>query len=300
VNLSAWRRAGRPSVELSPPLPFGPSLDGHLMDLGPNLEAGAKFFSFLEEICEKASRGVFVLNYEPYDDVEEPPAGFSAPISTLYCVAAGLKPNRILETHAFDAASRVVFFDYSEHALDFRRRLDAEWDGHDYPAFLQAEFSRSDGAHYFLWPGANPESMDWPEMERLWTAELDCWGGAEVFAAHWRRYCGLRREYLRCNVLHPDPLLERIRDEPGAVIWWSNAFCTVYTARRYGLEEKRRLYEDWIQRMATAAPNIFVYGSDHANSSVNGLTAREYCESYFRLGGDPLLFRSLFRRSIRF
>ena len=300
VDLSAWRRAGRPSVDASPPLPFGPELQGRLLDLGLHLEAGTEFLSFLDDICEKASCGVFVLNYEPYDDIEKPPAAFSAPISTLYCVAAGLKPNRILETHAFDAASRVVVFDYSERALDFRRRLDAEWDGRDYPAYLQGAFAQSDGAHYFLWPGVSPGNMDWPAMERLWAAELDRWGGAEAFAAHWRRYRGLRREYLRCNILKPDPLIDRIRDEPGAVIWWSNAFCTVYTARRYGLEEKRRLYESWIRGLARAAPDLFVYGSDHANGSVNGRTARDYCEAYFRCGGDPLQSRSLFRQAIRF
>jgi hypothetical protein len=300
VNLSAWRRVGRPSVELSPPLPFGPELGGRMLDLGLHLEDGAEFLSFLDQICEKASRGVFVLNYEPYDDIEKPPPTFRAPISTLYCVAAGLKPNRILETHAFDAASRVVFFDYSEYALDFRRRLDADWDGRDYPAYLRQAFSQCDGAHYFLWPGASPENMDWPAMKRLWAAELDRWGGAEAFAAHWRRYGGLRREYLRCDVLDADLLIDRIRDERGAVIWWSNAFCTVHTARRYGLEEKRRLYENWIRRLACAAPNVFVYGSDHANISVNGLTARAYRAGYFALGGDPLLSRSLFRRAIRF
>jgi hypothetical protein len=300
VDLSAWRRAGQPSVESSRPLPFGPELGSRMLDLGLHLEDGAEFLSFLDQICEKASRGVFVLNYEPYDDVEKPPPTFRAPISTLYCVAAGLKPNRILETHAFDAASRVVFFDYSECALDFRRRLDADWDGRDYPAYLRQAFSQCDGAHYFLWPGASPENMDWPAMERLWAAELDRWGGAEAFAAHWRCYRGLRREYLRCDILHADLLIDRIRDERGGVIWWSNAFCTVHTARRYGLEEKRWLYENWIRRLARAAPNIFVYGSDHANISVNGLTARAYRAGYFTLGGDPLLSRSLFRRAIRF
>ena len=300
VDLSAWRRAGRPSVELSPPLPFGPELGGRMLDLGLHLEDGAEFLSFLDQICEKASRGVFVLNYEPYDDVEKPPPTFRAPISTLYCVAAGLKPNRLLETHAFDAASRVVFFDYSDRALDFRRRLDADWDGRDYPAYIRRAFSQCDGAHYFLWPGVSPENMDWPAMERLWASELDRWGGAEAFAAHWRRYRGLRREYLRCDILHADLLIDRIRDERGAVIWWSNAFCTVHTARRYALEEKRRLYENWIRRLARAAPNVFVYGSDHANISVNGLTARAYRAGYFALGGDPLLSRSLFRRAIRF
>ena len=80
-------------------------------------------------MSEKAGRGVFVLNYESYDDIAEPPPGFTPPVSTLYCVAAGLKPNRILATHGVDADSRVVFFDYSQQALDFRRGLDGECGG---------------------------------------------------------------------------------------------------------------------------------------------------------------------------
>lgn len=300
VDLAAWQRNGMPSVDAAPPLPFGADLDSHLLDLGADLGAGGAFLSFLDAMCEKAGRGVFVLNYESYEDVEEVPPGFRGPVSTLYCVAAGLKPNRILETHGIGRTSRVVFFDYSRQALDFRRRLDADWDGYDYPTYLRTAFARRDGAHYYLWPGADAGNMDWTELERLWTAELARWGGAEAFAAHWRRYRNLHHEYRFCNILDPHDLLAWIRDEPGAVIWWSNAFSTIYSARHHGLKDKRRLYEDWIGRLAERAPGLFLYGSDHSNSSVNGLTARDYRDGYFTRGGDPLLSRSFHRHAIRF
>ncbi len=298
VDLAAWSQAGEPMV--SAPVPFGPALEGHLIDLGSDLATVAPFQAFLDEMCDKAARGVFVLNYESYDDVATPPPGFAAPVSTLYCVAAGLKPNRILETHGIGADSRVVFFDYSADALDFRRRLDAEWDGHDYPRYLRTLFERRDRTHYYLWPGATPDNMDWAELDRLWAAELVRWGGAEKFAAHWRRFQTIERDYLACNILEPDVLLARIKDEPGSAIWWSNAFCTIYSAAHHSLDEKRRIYDDWIARLADRAPGIFLYGSDHSNSSVNAITAGDYRERYFAQGGDPLNARAFHRQAIRF
>jgi PAS domain-containing protein len=298
VDLDAWSRNGEPSH--APVLAFGAELEAHLLDLGSDLSDGAGFLTFLDEMCEKAGRGVFVLNYESYEDVAEPPPGFAAPVSTLYCVAAGLKPNRILETHSFDKDSRVVFFDYSTHALEFRRRLDTDWDGRDYPSYLRGQFERHDGTHYYLWPGATADNMDWPELERLWATELTRWGGAEAFERHWRRYRTLRREYLLANILEPASLLARIEDAPGAVIWWSNAFCTIYSATHHSLEGKRLIYENWIAHLAEKAPGIFLYGSDHSNSSVNGITARDYRGRYHARGGDPLLSRAFHRRSISF
>lgn len=298
VDLAAWSRAGEPIG--GAPVPFEPGLDGHLIDLGTDLATAAPFEAFLDEMCDKAGRGVFVLNYESYDDVAEPPPGFAAPVSTLYCVAAGLKPNRILATHGIGAGTRVVFFDYSADALAFRRRLDAEWDGSDYPRYLRGLFERRDNTHYYLWPGATPEDMDWAELERLWAAELARWDGAEAFATHWRRFQAIGREYLACNILEPDPLLARIEDAPGSAIWWSNAFCTIYSAAHHSLDEKRAIYEGWIARLADRAPGIFLYGSDHSNSSVNAITARDYRDLYFAQGGDPLSARAFHRQAIRF
>lgn len=298
VDLAAWSRAGEPRLgELAP---FGPALEGHLSDLGADLSAAAPFEAFLDEMCDKAGRGVFVLNYESYDDVAEPPPGFAGPVSTLYCVAAGLKPNRILATHGMGADSRVVFFDYSADALDFRRKLNSEWDGRDYPRYLRALFERGGSTHYYLWPGATPENMDWRELERLWAAELARWGGEAAFAEHWRAFQAIGHEYLACNILEPDALIERIEDAPGGVIWWSNAFSTIYSAAHHSLEEKRRIYADWIEALAERAPSVFLYGSDHSNSSVNAITAGEYRARYVAEGGDPLSARAFHRQAIRF
>ena len=78
------------------------------------------------------------LQRHGHDDVDVPPAGLAPLLSTVYGVAAGFKLYRILDTHGFDANTRVVFFDYSPRALEFRQLLLREWDGRDYPRFLRA------------------------------------------------------------------------------------------------------------------------------------------------------------------
>jgi hypothetical protein len=281
---------------------FGADLDGFLVDFGSDLSGCPQALAAWGRQADAAPSGVFVLNYESYRDVEEPPDGFRPPISALYSVAAGLKPNRILHTHGFDLPTRIVFFDYSERALEFRRVLLSDWTGRDYPGFLRRLFHSLDPTtHYYLWPGARRDALDWTEMERLWKAEIDRWGGEEIIAEHWARYRLLPHRFVLCNLLTSwSSLLAEIEDDAGAVIWWSNAFCTTYSAWCYTLEEKQRIYGDWIQALAAKAPRAFVYGSDHSNSSVNCISAGDYYRRYLLDGGDPLRARSFYRHEMRF
>lgn len=318
IDLRYYRQSGRPSFESCPPgatfiaeslrrgIPireFGPEIESYLVDLGPDLDLHPGFLQGLEEQIEKAQRGVFVLNFESYRDVETPPADFTGPVAVLYSVAAGLKPNRILATHGFDQRTEVVYFDYSSAGLAFRRMLLEEWSGRDYPAFLRSSFRRlpPSRTHYYLWHGASPDALDWDEMERLWAAETERWGGAGNFADQWAGYRTLRHDFLLSNLLTAQSqILERIQDHEHSVIWWSNAFSTLYSAWHCTVEQKRRIYESWIRALAERAPRILIYGSDHSNSSVNSTRAREYWEAYRAEGGDPLSERSFFRHRIRF
>ena len=68
--------------------------------------------AFLRDIAAQtahARKGVFLWNIESYGDIEEPRDDFQSPVSTLYSVAAGFKPNRILQTHGFDETTRMVY-----------------------------------------------------------------------------------------------------------------------------------------------------------------------------------------------
>lgn len=261
--------------------------------------------AFLDSVARQATlarRGVFLWNIEPYTDVETPPEDFRAPISSLYTVASGFKPNRILETHGFSDDTVVTFFDYSARALEIRQELLERWDGIDFPSFVQLLLEKypAPGTFYQLWGDGEPGTTEAAEIERAWADEIAHWGGADGFRDHWRRYRRLRHEFIHCDLLtEPDLLVRCIVGGSGAVIWFSNAFFTMFSNWHYALGERRRSYERFIGALAEANPELYLYGSDHNNTCVNFVRAAEYWREYHRVDGSELRPPKLHRHEIR-
>jgi ribosomal protein S18 acetylase RimI-like enzyme len=250
------------------------------------LSAGQfKFLSGVQRQVQNSRRGIFVWNFESYDDVNESPADFISPISTLYSVAAGLKTSWILETHGFDEKTRLVYFDYSRQALDFKKLLHDAWNGEDYPEFLRYLFEKipPGEAFYQLWGGFSPQDMAWDKVREAWTREISRWGGEAVIKKNWRRAKDLRVEYVLCNILDDQgPLAEKLDDRPGSVIWWSNVFFTFYSNWFYTIDQRRAIYERFLRSLTERSPQILVYGNDYNNVPVNAIPAAEYSSVYFQ------------------
>jgi hypothetical protein len=322
--IAAALRAGLPVQRLDP------TLENQLLDLGADDEPGAERFAgylgdgirrYMEERetaklsaaqselldtaalhFENARRGVFLWNIEPYDDVEKPPPDFADGVSHIYSVAAGFKPNRILETHGFDSDTVVTFFDYSERALELRRYTVDRWDGQDYPRFVRELFERFPypETYYHLWRDRTPEQVSPAELESAWRRELGRWGGEQAFAAHWSRYRELSHEFVHCDIVGaPAPLFDGLAVDPRAVMWWSNAFFTVHSNWHYLWDERRDRYESWVSELASRNPELLIYGSDHDNSNVNWIRIGDYWNRYRELPGDELVPRKLSRHEIR-
>jgi hypothetical protein len=240
---------------------------------------------------KNARRGVFLWNLESYEDVSVAPRDFERPVSSLYTVAAGLKPNMILRNLGMDEKTRVVFFDYSDEALEVRRMIDTEWNGEDYPDFIRQVFRKHPHPETFyqLWAGLTPDKIAWEDVDRLWQTELERWGGAAAIRDHWQRYRRLEHEYIACNLLADrQPLLDRIRREKNAVIWWSNAFFTVFSNWLYTIDQRREIYLGWVREVAGRNPDLFLYGSDFNNISVNHVRAGAYLSRLTSEGYDYL------------
>lgn len=261
------------------------------------LSAGQlEFLRGVQRQVRNCQRGIFVWNFEDCRDVDEAPAGFEGPVSTLCSVAAGLKTSRILETHGFDEATALVYFDYSAEALEFKRLLHGEWDGEDYPRFLRYLFEKipSKRAFYQLWGGYTPEELSWQTVEDAWRREVSRWGGEDVLREHWRRARELRIEYVRCNVLEDQgTLLRHVEDGRSAVIWWSNVFFTFFSNWHYTARERQAIYDAWIRKLAARAPRARVYGNDFNNVPVAGVSVQDYARAYFGAGASELESRTL-------
>jgi hypothetical protein len=261
-----------------------------------------RFLKSIRRHTDRCRDGVFLWNVESYRDAVERPSGMTGPVSSLYCVAAGFKPNWILHTHTFDANTRVVFFDYSDKALAFRRLLLEEWDGTDYPHFLEHVFRKlpSPETFYHLWDDLRPEDLTAADFQQAWDSELDRWGGAQAFQNHWRSYRLLPHAYVHCDILsQPQQLFAQMGTGSNEVIWWSNAFFTVFSNWFKTLPERKLIYDTWINGLAARNPDLWVYGFDYNNIGLNGIQARDYAERYAREGGDYLNPGKAFRIQIR-
>lgn len=270
---------------------------------GNGVEVNPVMNVFLREIqsaVQNSSRGVFLWNFEPYSDIETPPPDFQRPLSAFYSVAAGLKSNRILETHGFDENTKMVIFDYSTSGLEFRRLLLEEWDGSNYPQFLKRLISKlpSDKAYYWHWNNIASADFAWSEMDQLWSQEIQRWGGEKNISEHWKRYRKLKHEFVLCNLMAEiNPLLPYFTDQPNCAIWWSNAFSTVYGNWHYTLKERKQIYRRWIEELAARSPGLYLYGADWCNISVNWVTASDYLKVW---GGDELTPQKVCDREILF
>ncbi len=268
-------------------------------DLGPDQIA---FLNVVQPQTGGARNGVFLWNIEAYTDIETPAPEFKSPVTSLYSVAAGFKANRILYSHGWDPSTRIVYFDYSPNALEIRQYMVEHWDGADFPDFVSHLFRvfPHPATFYQLWADLTPDQVEPAEIRRMWQGELDRWGGARVFQDHWQACQSLRHEYVCCNILtDPAPLLKHMAEEPSALLWWSNAFFTMYGNWFYRLEERRHMYEHWIREIAERNPDLFLYGSDYNNVNVNSVRAAEYQQAYQRAGSNCLVPCRLSRTEIR-
>lgn len=237
--------------------------------LAPDL---GTFVASLARTLDRSRRGVFVWNLERYDDLV---FAVDEPLDALYTVAAGFKPDAILRACGFHDRTRVVFFDYSESALAFRRQLVEEWDGRDLPAYLWPRLAPGD-VHYWLRSTVHGGAPTRDELDTLWARELDDWGGADAFAGHWAATRRLEHRYVSVDLLNaPEHAVETMTHEATAV-WWSNAFSSVYSLWNWRYAERAQAYARWIRAVAHKSPNALLIGADADNTAIAGARAADY------------------------
>jgi hypothetical protein len=105
----------------------------------------------------------------------------------------------------------------------------------------------------------------------------------------------------RAGLDDPSPVLRVMAAEPrsGDVVWWSNAFFTMYGNWFHSPAERQQMYERWMSGLAAASPRALLYGSDYANANVNGISADDYWIRYQQLAPDHLEPAALHRAEIR-
>lgn len=260
----------------------------------PNYDLSSSQFQLLavlREHTENARNGIGLWNIESYDDVRLPLDTDVAPLQSVYCVAQGFKSNALLDFYGFNQQTRVVFFDYSLPALNAKRWLIENWDGREFPKVVRKIFEMfpSPQTYYHLWDGYTDQTISDAELEWMWDRELANWECPATFYRHWQQFIELDHEFVHCDLLDsPRQLLDVVQREPNAILWWSNAFFTMYGNWLLSSEQRKAAYENWVAQLVGRNPELYLVGSDFNNTSVNGIRAGDYWEQF--CGNPPSVY----------
>lgn len=150
---------------------FHPKIREHKQYIYPKTSAAEleHQLSWITSIVDFAQDCVFFWNTENYSDLKY--VEMNKPIKKLYAVAASFKPNMILNHYGFEDGAEVHYFDYSKAALAFKKLLLKEWNGEDYPRFLDYAQRK-----YRINETGGNETQRLSRNE-LWQRELKWWGG---------------------------------------------------------------------------------------------------------------------------
>lgn len=228
--------------------------------------------NWINNILTGATECVFFWNTESYVTVNK----LKLPnINKLYSVAAGFKPNFILECSNFTENTEVVYFDYSKQALAFKKLMLEQWDGYDYPNFLYKVKSKYHINETF---GASTEGKSYQD---LWGLELQNWKNKDL-RSHWVKYKKLKHTFIHCDILqNPEKVIKHITNDNNSVIWWSNAFHTVTAHYTKSLEELTNHYvKNWLEPIHDKNPSLIVLGNDYLNKQLEGISIKEELNKY--------------------
>ena len=254
---------------------FHPKIRGHKQYIYPTTSAAEleHQLSWITDIVNYAQRCVFFWNTENYLDLKY--VNIEKPLKRLYAVAASFKPNMILHTYGFTDDCEVVYYDYSKPALAFKKLLLKEWNGEDYPRFLdyaQRKYRIDE-------TGGNETQI--LSRKQLWEREVSWWGSEQVIKEHWDRYKELKHSFVHMDVcVEPEKVTSLITPDNESVIWWSNAFHTVGAQYTRGLSSVKTCYETWIKQIEQKNPDIWILGKDYLDRPIEGDKLKDYLYAY--------------------
>lgn len=177
------------------------------------------FKKAIDQLTDGLHHGYYVLNTE---HLNGDPRLKEKTFDCFIGVCGGIKPVCIAGKENFNANSRVILFDISQAALDYQQWLLEKWDG-DFNNFesVWKEFQDKNTnyrPHYF-----SNQSIDNNISWFLDGAGID----RQEFQHLWRRYQGMRHEFVHLDLLTSDSakqIIELIDDGQCSYIWTSNAF----------------------------------------------------------------------------
>jgi hypothetical protein len=183
-------------------------------------------------------------------------------LGSIYCVAAGFKPIQLMTQCGWTAQTRMVYFDYSKSALDFKRWLVENWDGIDYPGAVNTYITTVDPSFRPVWHVGQDQTPEWEKT-------IAVFGGQEAWLELWNKYSKLEHRYIQTNLF--DDKSELIKDisshRDNNLIWFSNSFYTEACLMNFSPAALDKLYKSFIEELEVNSDSIQICGLTNAGTS---------------------------------
>ena len=197
---------------------------------------------------------VFVFNNEPLN--ERMKYNKETKLDTLYAVAAGFKPQWLLTQTDYSGA-RVVYIDYSEPALNYRKWLVEQWDGNDYIGAINR------------YKSANPDFMpNWlfeKDYKPEWDKTIEQFGGVDAWQDVWNKYKTLEHRYIKTNLFGDySEMVEDMKNHQGNnLVWISNSYYTPASIRNFQPKKLKEYFDNFKKDVYDNNISIQLLGSDN-------------------------------------
>lgn len=160
-------------------------------------------------------------------------------------------------------ASEIVFFDISEFALEWQKRLWEHWDEKNYPEFIQQRKTSSYGSGFIEEP--TDESIGAERLyENRWQLFLEEFGGEANWLSCWHAYRNSQPQFIVCDLLswNRKYLLSLINPKRQVIFAWSNILTTSPCLVHWTRNELTLNIEDFLAQLAKACSNARILGPD--------------------------------------
>lgn len=215
---------------------------------------------------ENISKTFFYFNTDHFEDYKEF-NNLDNKCNSIYSVASGFFSLHLLKKSNWDLNTKVIYFDFSQVALDFKKYLIENWDGQDYDIAIKNFITSYKHEVKPLWhTGINFLSGNIPnEFYDQWDKTVEYFGGKENWLTFWNDYKKLEHQYHRVNIIEDSSSLTDIIDKNKNndrydVVWFSNCFNTSESVLYFSPDQLNESYYLLTEDIINKANKTLVFG----------------------------------------
>ncbi len=204
---------------------------------------------------------LYPFNNEPHVELELPT------LAHVMGVASGLKLNAL--THrSINDKTRFTFFDISRLSLEFRGRINNDWDGKDYESYASGIASGYDASLVYISAFRSSRQVEWL--------------ASPTFVEHWRLFKELPKQYIRHDIVGHErkKILAHLKKEP-SFIWFSNSFTSQSAVFMKSFGQLCELYLRFSSEVSALNEDSLLFGYSPLGEAMSKpMTPREMIESF--------------------